>query len=320
MVVFYNLENLFDTINDPDKLDDEFLPDGVKKWNSSKYYRKQSNIDKVFFDMAAINREFPAVIGVSEIENRLVLEDLVSQPKMSLGNYRIVHYDSPDRRGVDCAFLYRPDVFKLEGSKAHKFEMPGMPNFRTRDLVTMWGTIEGEPFFFLVSHWPSRLGGKEASDAKREAAASQCRRIADSVRIANPNTKVVIMGDLNDDATDKSITDVLGAKAKINKLSEGDLYSPYIELLKAGYGTLGYRDSWNLFDNIIVSENLATGSTGSLKLVRAPKSKYYGNIFSRPYMMQREGQYRNYPLRTFVSNNFQNGFSDHLPVFIYIGK
>ena len=195
-----------------------------------------------------------------------------------------------------------------------------MPNFRTRDLVTMWGTIEGEPFFFLVSHWPSRLGGKEASDAKREAAASQCRRIADSVRIANPNTKVVIMGDLNDDATDKSITDVLGAKAKINKLSEGDLYSPYIELLKAGYGTLGYRDSWNLFDNIIVSENLATGSTGSLKLVRAPKSKYYGNIFSRPYMMQREGQYRNYPLRTFVSNNFQNGFSDHLPVFIYIGK
>lgn len=320
MVVFYNLENLFDTINDPDKLDDEFLPDGVKKWNSSKYYRKQSNIDKVFFDMAAINREFPAVIGVSEIENRLVLEDLVSQPKMSLGNYRIVHYDSPDRRGVDCAFLYRPDVFKLEGSKAHKFEMPGMPNFRTRDLVTMWGTIEGEPFFFLVSHWPSRLGGKEASDAKREAAASQCRRIADSVRIANPNTKVIIMGDLNDDATDKSITDVLGAKAKINKLSEGDLYSPYIELLKAGYGTLGYRDSWNLFDNIIVSENLATGSTGSLKLVRAPKSKYYGNIFSRPYMMQREGQYRNYPLRTFVSNNFQNGFSDHLPVFIYIGK
>lgn len=320
MVVFYNLENLFDTINDPDKLDEEFLPDGIKKWNSSKYYRKQSNMEKVFFDMAAINRQFPAVIGVSEIENRLVLEDLVAQPKMSAGNYRIVHYDSPDRRGVDCAFLYRPDVFKLEGSKAHKFQMPGWDNFYTRDLVTMWGTIEGEPFFFLVSHWPSRLGGKEASDPKREAAAAQCRRIADSVRVANPNTKVVIMGDLNDDATDKSITEVLGAKAKINKLSAGDLYNPYIDLLKAGYGTLGYRDSWNLFDNIIVSDNLAKGSTGSLKLIRAGKSKFYGNIFSRPYMMQREGQYRNYPLRTFVSNNFQNGFSDHLPVFIYVGK
>ena len=227
--------------------------------------------------------------------------------------------DAMQAAGIAC-FGPVAACAKLEGSKAHRFEMPGNPNFLTRDLVTMWGTIEGEPFFFLVSHWPSRLGGKEASDAKREAAAAQCRRIADSVRKQNPNTKVVIMGDLNDDATDKSITEVLGAKANIKKLADGDLYSPYIELLKAGYGTLGYRDSWNLFDNIIVSENLATGSTGELKLQQAPKSKFYGNIFSRPYMMQREGQYRNYPLRTFVSNNFQNGFSDHLPVFIYIGK
>ena len=320
MVVFYNLENLFDTINDPDKWDDEFLPTGGKKWNSVKYQKKQSNMERVLFDMALLQKNFPAVIGVSEIENRLVLEDLIAQPKLAHGNYRIVHYDSPDRRGVDCAFFYRPDVFKLEGSKAHKFEMPGMPNFYTRDLVTMWGTIDGEPFYVLVSHWPSRLGGKEASDPKREAAAAQCRRIADSVRLANPATKVVIMGDLNDDATDKSITEVLGAKGNIKKLEKGDLYNPYIDLLKAGYGTLGYRDSWNLFDNIIVSENLATGSTGSLKLQQEKGSKFYGCIFSTPYMIQREGQYKNYPLRTFVGNNFQNGFSDHFPVYIYIGK
>ncbi len=320
MVVFYNLENLFDTINDPDKWDDEFLPDGDKKWNSVKYQKKLSNMERVLFDIAAINKNFPAVIGVSEIENRLVLEDLIAQPKLSHGNYRIVHYDSPDRRGVDCAFFYRPDVFKLEGSKAHKFDMPGMPNFYTRDLVTMWGTIEGEPFFFLVSHWPSRLGGKEASDPKREAAARQCRRIADSVRMANPNTKVVIMGDLNDDATDKSITEVLGAKGNIKKLVAGDLYNPYIDILKAGYGTLAYRDSWNLFDNIIVSENLATGSTGELKLQRGEGTKFYGNIFRRSYMIQREGQYKGYPLRSFVGNNFQNGFADHFPVYIYIAK
>jgi hypothetical protein len=128
------------------------------------------------------------------------------------------------------------------------------------------------------------------------------------------------MGDLNDDATDKSITEVLGARENIKKLAQGELYNPYIALLKAGYGTLGYRDSWNLFDNIIVSENLATGSTGAIKLHRAEGSKFYGNIFTRSYMMQREGQYKNYPLRTFVGNNFQNGFSDHLPVYIYIGK
>lgn len=319
-VVFYNLENLFDTINDPDKHDEEFLPEGAKKWNSVKYQKKLSNMERVLFDIALFDKNFPVVIGVCEIENRLVLEDLISQPKLSHGNYRIVHFDSPDARGVDCAFLYRPDAFKLEGSKAVKFEMPGMPNFRTRDLITMWGTIDGEPFYFLVSHWPSRLGGKEASSPKREAAAAQCRRLADSVRKANPSTKVVIMGDLNDDATDKSVMEVLGGKGNIKKLVEGDMYNPFVALQKAGYGTLGYRDAWNLFDNIVVSENLATGSTGELKLKQAEGSKFYGNIFTRPYMIQREGQYKNYPLRTFVGNNFQSGFSDHFPVYIYIAK
>ncbi len=320
MVVFYNLENLFDTINDPDTWDEEFLPDGARKWNTYKYNSKLANIDRVLFDIASIDREFPAVIGVSEIENRTVLEDLIAQAKLSHGNYRIVHYDSPDRRGVDCAFLYRPDVFKLEGSEAIKFNMPGMPNFYTRDFVTMWGTIEDEPFFFLVSHWPSRLGGKEASSPKREAAAAQCRAIADSVRKANPATKVVIMGDLNDDATDKSVVEVLGAKAKIKQLADGDMYNPFIDVLKAGYGTLAYQDAWNLFDNIIISDNLATGSTGELKIRKADGAKFYGNIFTRPYMIQKEGQYKGYPLRTFVGTNFQNGFSDHFPVYIYIAK
>ena len=319
-VVFYNLENLFDTINDPETLDEEFLPDGAKKWNTYKYQAKLSNMERVLFDIARQDKAFPVVIGVSEVENRLVLEDLASQPKLKHGNYRIVHFDSPDARGVDCAFFYRPDVFKLEGSEAEKFRLPEMPNFRTRDLVTMWGTIEGEPFFFLVSHWPSRLGGKEASAFKRNAAAAQCRAIADSVRKINPATKVVIMGDFNDDATDKSVTEIMGAKPNIKKLEQGDLFCPFIDMLKAGYGTLAYQDSWNLFDIMVVSENLATGSTGSLKLKKAEGSKFYGNIFRRDYMIQKEGQYKGYPLRSFVGNNFQNGFADHFPVYIYITK
>lgn len=321
VVAFYNLENLFDTINDPEKNDEEFLPEGARKWNTAKYTKKLTNLDRVLFDIAVqAGKEFPTVIGVCEIENRSVLEDLVAQPKLSHGNYRIVHYDSPDNRGVDCGFLYRPDVFKLEGSKAHRFVMPGMPNFKTRDFVTMWGTIEGEPFFFLVSHWPSRLGGKEASSPKREAAAAQCRHIADSVRQANPNVKVMIMGDLNDDATDKSVVEVLGAKEKIKQLKEGDYYNPFIELLKNGYGTLAYGDSWNLFDNIILSENAATGSTGSFRIIRREGSKFYGNIFRQSYMVQKEGQFKGYPLRTFVGSNFQNGFSDHFPVYVIIDK
>lgn len=319
-VVFYNFENLFDTINDPDVFDEEFTPEGLKKWNSTKYNKKIANLERVLFDIAAEDRDFPIVIGVSEIENRNVMEDVIGRPKLLPADYRVVHFDSPDARGVDVGFYYRPDVFRLEGSAPIPFRMPELPDFRTRDFVTMWGKIDGEPFFFLVSHWPSRLGGKEASDPKRMAAARQVRAIVDSVQTADPATKIVVMGDLNDDATDDSIVEGLSAKGKIQEVQPGDMFNPFIALLKAGYGTLAYRDAWNLFDNIIVSENLVDAPAGTLRLLAVGKSKFYGGIFRRPYMIQRDGQYKGYPLRTFVGNNFQGGFSDHFPVYIYIGK
>ena len=318
MVAFWNFENLFDIYNDPETHDDEFTPEGIKKWNETKYQKKLYNLERVIFDMAAINKEYPIVIGVSEIENRSVLEDLVSQPKLKGAKYRICHFDSPDARGVDVAFLYRADVFKLEGSDNIKLNVPELPNFRTRDLVVMWGTIEGEPFYFLVSHWPSRLGGKEASQFKRDACARQIREIKDSLLKENPATKVIVMGDFNDDATDASLVKVMGAKGKLKELETGDFFNPYYQMLKAGLGTLAYQDSWNLFDNICVTENLVNGTYGKLRLMKG--KKFYGNIFTRPYMLQQEGQYKGYPLRTFVTNNFQNGFSDHFPVYIYIGK
>ena len=317
-VVFYNLENLFDIHDDPETHDEEFLPKGVKKWNAKKYQMKLTNMERVLFDIAAINRDYPIVIGVSEIENRSVLEDLISQPKLKGANYRICHYDSPDARGVDVAFLYRADVFKLQGSDNIKLVVDELPNFKTRDLVVMWGTIEDEPFYFLVSHWPSRLGGKEASQFKRDACAKQIRGIKDSLLAANPATKVVVMGDFNDDATDASLVKTMGAKGKTEELVKGDFFNPYFQMLRAGYGTLAYQDAWNLFDNICVTENLVNAEDGKLRIIRG--DKFYGNIFTRPYMIQQEGQYKGYPLRTFVTNNFQNGFSDHFPVYIYIGK
>ena len=317
-VVFYNLENLFDIYNDPETHDDEFTPQGVKQWNETRYQKKLYNMERVLFDIAAQQKEYPIVIGVSEIENRSVLEDLISQPKLKGANYRICHYDSPDARGVDVAFLYRPDVFKIQGSDNIKLHVEGLPNFRTRDLVVMWGTIEDEPFYFLVSHWPSRLGGKEASQFKRDACAKQIREIKDSLLRENPATKVIGMGDFNDDATDDSIVEVMGAKGKVKELESGDFFNPYNEMLRAGLGTLAYQDEWNLFDNICVTENLVHAERGKLNILKG--KKYYGNIFTRPYMLQLEGQYKNYPLRTFVSNNFQDGYSDHFPVYIYIGK
>lgn len=319
-VVFYNIENFFDTINDPEVLDDEFTPQGPKKWNTAKYYQKLGNMERVFFDIASIDKEYPAVIGVAEVENRSVLEDIVATRKLAPANYRIVHFDSPEVRGVDVAFFYRPDLFKIEGQYPVKTVIPSLPGFKTRDILTLWGTIENEPFFFMVAHWPSRLGGKEASESKRIAVGQQMRSIADSVLAAKPATKVVIMGDFNDDPSDKSISQGLGAKSKMKDLRVGDLYTPYADLHKAGFGTLAYGDAWNIFDNIVVSENLAKGTTGVLKLQQARGSKFYGSIFKQHYMVQKEGQFKGYPLRTYVGNNFQGGYSDHFPVYIYIGK
>ena len=311
-VVFYNLENFFDTINDPEVNDDEFTPEGPKKWNSVKYAKKLGNTEKVLFDIAGIDKDYPIVIGVSEVENRSVLEDIIATPKMAPGNYRISHYDSPEARGVDVAFMYRPDVFKLEGSAPIRTQIPSLPNFKTRDISTMWGTIDGEPFFFMVAHWPSRLGGKDASEFKRIAVGEQMRRIADSVLKVNPATKIVAMGDFNDDPTDQSMLEGLGAKPKTKELQPGDFFSPFHAVLRAGMGTLAYGDAWNLFDNIVVSENLVNAKPGELRLVRAPGSKYYGNVFKRNYMIQRESKRCGLPLldilRT-VDRSDQRGLS-----------
>lgn len=319
-VVFYNLENFFDTVNDPEVRDDEFTPEGPKKWTQDKYDKKLHNVERVFFDIAAINKDYPVVIGVSEVENRDVLEDIAAVEKLAPANYRIVHHDSPEARGVDVAFFYRPDVFKLEGEQAIRTVIPSLPDFKTRDILTMWGKIDDEDFLFMVAHWPSRLGGKEASEFKRIAAGRQMRSIADSVRQLRPDVKVVMMGDFNDDPTDPSITQGIGAKTRLKELKKGDYYAPYAAMLKAGYGTLAYGDAWNIFDNIIVTENLMNDAAGKLTVRKAPGSKFYGNIFKRHYLVQKEGQYKGYPLRTYVGNNFQGGYSDHFPVYIYIGK
>ena len=190
-IMFYNMENFFDTIDDPETNDEEFLPDGAKRWNTAKYDKKLRNMERVLFDIAAIDRNYPAVIGVSEIENRSILEDIASTRKLLPARYAICHYDSPDLRGVDVAFLYRPDVFKLEGSADIPVRIASLPNWRTRGIVTMWGTIDDEPFLFMVAHWPSRLGGQAASAFKRNAAADQMRptRASKSIWAPRPRSR-----------------------------------------------------------------------------------------------------------------------------------
>lgn len=320
LVMFYNVENVFDTINSPGVYDEEFTPEGPKAWNSHKYWNKMKNLEKVFSSVAEENGRFPTVIGVSEVENRNVLEDMVSMPKLLPANYQIVHYDSPDARGVDVAFFYRPDQFKLEGSYPFKTVVEGEPDFRTRDILGMWGKIDGEDFMFMVAHWPSRTGGQMASEGKRIGAARTMRQIVDSVLVDNPQMKIVLMGDLNDDPTNKSIAEVLNARPRIEEARRAeDLFNPYWQLHRDGYGTLAYQDAWNLFDNIIVSGNLVNGSEG-YQLWKPKRSRYWGFIYDKSWLKQPSGQYKGYPHRTYVGNKFENGYSDHFPVYIILAK
>ncbi|MFI3317261.1 MAG: endonuclease/exonuclease/phosphatase family protein [Rikenellaceae bacterium] len=318
-IVFYNIENFFDTIDNPATNDQEFTPEGKNRWSSDKYAVKLGNIEQVFSDIAAINNTLPTIIGVAEVEVRNILEDIASTPKLAPAEYQIVHYDSPDERGIDVAFLYRPDKFQIEGSFAERAYVPDMPDFRTRDILTMWGTIQGEELFFAVAHWPSRWGGKEQSEHLRIASGNQMRQIIDSVKTIRPKSKFVIMGDLNDDPSDKSVAEALGAKGNIKKLDGDDLFTPFEVMHKAGHGTLAYNGEWNLFDNIIVSHNLVNAPKNTLQLQKSIDSKkFYGNIFKPSYLIQTEGKYRGYPYRTFSGGEFIGGYSDHLPVFINI--
>ena len=318
LVMFYNVENLFDTIPSPNVLDHEFTPAGAKKWNGIKYWKKIANIEEVFYKIATQERTYPVIIGVSEIENRNVLEDIVAAPKLAKANYQIVHYDSPDARGVDVALLYRPDVFKYEGSYPIKLKMDELPGLRTRDILSVWGTIENQPFCFFVCHLPSRLGGQAASEFRRVAGAQIIKDAVDSIKLERPDTRFVIMGDMNDNPTDKSLAQTLNAKRDASKLAAGDLFNPFAAMFRDGLGTNAYQDAWSLFDNIITSENLINAPQGGLKLVK--KKKYYGYIFNKPFLIESSGQYKGYPLRTFTGDNFKNGYSDHFPVYILLSK
>lgn len=313
-VGFYNLENLFDTEDDPNNPgDDEFLPNGPYAWTPEKYRQKLKNMAKVIAKLAQEKCPAgPALLGVSEIENRRVLEDLVrTEPLASMG-YEIVHYDSPDRRGVDVACLYNPRLFTLTSSRVYPYVLAENPDFRSRDQLLVSGLLAGEPFHLIVNHWPSRYGGGKSSPL-REAAAALTKHIADSIHADNPAAKVAIVGDLNDDPNNKSTKDVLQARRKAKQVREGELYNATWPLYDKGIGSLCYQGKWNLFDQIIISANLLGDDRSTLKLWKV-------EIFNRDFLTTPEGKNKGYPWRTFSNNTFINGYSDHFPVLLYMVK
>lgn len=310
-VAFYNLENLFDTIDSPNTNDKDFLPDGSYAWTPEKYKNK---LEHMAYAISQIGGKFapngPAILGVSEVENRSVLEDLVKMPSIKDINYGIVHYDSPDRRGIDVAMLYNPDHFKVLMSKPYPLIFPDDTAFKTRDQLLVEGLLDGDKIYVIVNHWPSRYGGEARSRPNRVAAATLTKHITDSIMAVDQDAKIIIMGDLNDDPNNESCKKTLAAKRKPEQVKDGELYNTTWPLFKKGIGSLAYRDNWNLFDQIIVSSGLLDAEEGY---------KFYkAYIFNKDFLIQQEGRYKGYPLRTHAGGSYLNGYSDHFPSYIFL--
>jgi endonuclease/exonuclease/phosphatase family metal-dependent hydrolase len=303
IIGFYNLENLFDTEDDPIINDQEFLPEGGNKWTPERYQIKLNNMSKVIATFR------PDILGVSEIENRKVLEDLVLHPNIRDNRYQIVQFDMNDARGVDVAFLYKPSVFKPFSFKRFRVYDPQEPDFRTRDILWVKGLFLGDTLHVVVNHWPSRLGGK---DDKRVIAGQTLRKAVDSVQAINPAANIVIMGDFNDDPNNRSIKKFLMASDDESK--KNTLINASEPTFKKGYGTLAYNGVWNLFDQIIISQGLADGAN----LEYTPNSFM---VVAHRWMQVSSGKYAGMPMRTFRGGVFNpEGFSDHFPVFIRVQR
>lgn len=333
-VAFYNFENLFDTINNPNN-DEEWLPNGAQNWTSKKYHQKLVNLSRVLSEIGSTeNTNSPTLIGGCEIENRGVLEDLIKEPKMAIHDYGIVHFDSPDKRGIDVALLYQKKHFKptsyvniplliyrketkakdkeSEEDKADKDKIEAKAGERvyTRDVLLVTGFLDGEEVNVMVNHWPSRSGGEKKSSPFREEAGRLNRKIMDSIYKINPNAKIITMGDLNDGSYNKSVKEGIGAKLKKSEVKEFGIYNPFEQMAKEGNASLFYRDAGDIFDQIMVSETLIRKEYSTFEYWKA-------GIYNKPYMITKTGQYKGYPLRHGAN---EVGFSDHFPVYIYLIK
>lgn len=314
-LVFYNVENLFDTVNDTLTADDDRTPEGRDRWTAERYEKKLADISRVLSEVGRSETgRIPDLIGLCEIENLGVLQDLLTQSALKDGGYGIVHYDSPDARGIDVALIYKKDVFIPLDSQSRRlllFDWDGTRKY-TRDQLVVEGLLDNETIYIAVNHWPSRSGGQQRSAEFRREAAKLQRRILDSLIGANPESRFVSMGDYNDEPTDRSIVFDLGATDTVSENNPYQLYNPMNELFDAGIGSLAYRDRWSLFDQIMFSGNWFVDSSG-YQLWKA-------GVFRPDYLRTSGGNYAGYPYRTYAGGQYQGGFSDHFPVYAFLIK
>lgn len=316
LVGFYNLENLFDTVHTEGKNDYDFTPDGPYKYTGLIYRQKLDLLSEAISRIGTdITPDGLALFGVAEIENGTVLQDLAQTEKLKARNYRHVHIEGPDERGIDVGLMYNPKYFRVLNQASLYVQLPpnGKDAYYTRDVLYVKGILAGDTVHVFVNHWPSRRGGEERSQSSRAAAAMVGKVRIDSLLAENPLAKILTMGDLNDDPISPSVTEVLKAKGKIEDVKPTDLYNPWIQFYKKGIGTIAYQDSWGLFDQIILS--------GSW-LDKNQKGFYFqkATIFNEGFLIQKTGKFKGYPKRTWDGITFNYGYSDHFPVFITFYK
>lgn len=300
---FYNVENLFDIYDDPYFDDDEYLPDGEKKWSYRRYKKKIRRLSKVMRTIGEDHmQEPPVILGVAEVENIDVVLDLTESKNLREFNYGIVHYDSQDERGIEVSFLYRKEYFELVDSKRYStffIRKNGSKDF-TRDIIKVKGKLNGEMMYFLVNHWPSRRKGTEETEHRRVQLANLARNIIHEIQEEDPNAKIVIMGDFNDNPTDKSIKQVLVTE---------DFYNPMESLFDKGKGSGNHQGDWFLFDQIIITKNFH--HQGQHRFKNAA-------IYDKHFLKDKYDKYKENPLRTYKGKWYKGGMSDHFPVYITI--
>jgi len=303
-IAFYNLENLFDTVHDEYTLDKDFTPDGELQWNENKYKRKIQNLANVISKIGRKQSELPPVfIGVAEVENDTGLEDLANAAKLKPYSYDFVHYNSPDERGIDVAFLYQKEHFELIYSDNYPLMLMDNSGDRdyTRDILLVHGKLFGKPVYVIVNHWPSRNNGAKKSDYKRVQAARQVNEIVNDIYKESETARIIIMGDFNDDPNSNSIKNILMSEA---------FFNPMLELQQNKKGSVRYSNKWYLFDQIIMSDNLLNKTANQLKFVSS-------EIFDDHFLQEPRGKRKGAPKRTYVGKWHLGGYSDHFPVLAY---
>lgn len=314
-IIFYNVENLYDPYNDTTKLDDEFTSMGARRWTYGKFLEKIFHLSRLILSIGEWDP--PAIMGMCEVENLYVLKKLIYDTPLKCVKYRIIHYDSPDIRGVDVALIYRPEKFNVLYSGSFKVKFPFDSLSYTRDILYVKGTVfKSDTVHLFINHWPSRRGGYKESTPKRNFVARLLKSKVDSLLSKNPNSNIIIMGDFNDEPGNESLCEILKAKPDTQNLQSTDLINLMsVKTNDWNQGTIKYQGKWSIFDQFIVSGSLFREQNGIHTSLKD------AHIFKTDFLLNDDARFLgSKPNRTYVGPRYNGGFSDHLPIFLDIWK